>query len=459
MLNVVKHNNFNRKIHVGEYTLLLLSHEHELDNENLSFIDGIVIDTTSDKQALGIIKQIRLLSSLKNSLMPIYIGTSDNLSKEIEIHTDGYINLNNNKNEFVQRIAAIKGRINKLQPPKNSKAIKEVEYKILAYLYTRNRLLTPVKSRVSLIGYIFPYASLFFKNEESLDLLNTLESLANKGWTLSSLHDYIHACKSCTSSYLNIKECCPKCNAIDIQSNDMVHHFVCAHVAPEKDFKTSDGLECPKCDKQLRHIGIDYDKPSNIYDCNQCNHEFQNSGMKATCIDCNTEHELDELLEKKITTCSITQKGETLLLKSKNIVLNDTEVNLGNISTTVFKIILNQELQRVKSLGAISQFVKVTFQSKQLALLNADVKMALTNEILTILKSYLKEADVVAAKSYDTYYILLPETKNEYLKRLELIQFNLSRLLNDNVTTTQDEVEIFIEELSKEQNVDYYLNL
>lgn len=452
MINLLKYNNNARKIAYNGYSLLMVSHINELKNEQLEYLDGFIIDTEDIQHARDILKQLRILEKVKIGLLPIFINSMYKLSKSIEIHSDGAVDINMSSS-YIQRVLVIKKRINQLIVPELESHQELIKFKILAFCFTRNKTISPIASRDSLIGYEFPYISLLFKSSEMISMLSLLNKLSEDKLLTTTLDDYVHLCKSCASSYVNFRECCPKCDSIDIKPHDMVHHFVCAHVAPEKDFKVEDGLECPKCNKQLRHIGIDYDKPSTIYSCNTCNHEFQNTNMKALCIDCETEHELDELLEKAIQSYSLTQKGENQVISIDKSNSQKQEYSIGNVSLSLFRILLKQEIQRVKTTNCNSYFVEISFQNKQLQLLNADVKKELTKEIAGIIKSYLKEADVLNSNSFNYYYLLLPETREDQLERLENIQYNLSKLLSDNIENIQQKIEIRYDKITPEKQV------
>ncbi|OSY87662.1 hypothetical protein WH52_09495 [Tenacibaculum holothuriorum] len=458
MLNLVTYNNNSRKVFIDGYSLLIVAHANELEHEQLEYLDGFIIDTESVEFAREIIHQIRNNDFVAIALLPIFISSTHQLPKNIEIHADGVVSIEL-IGTYTQRITSIKKRINNLQAPKKATHQDFLKYKTLAYCYTRNTTLSPITSRQSIIGYEFPFISLLFKQTAIISLLKTFEELTQQKFLSFTLQDYVHLCKSCSSNYINFRECCPKCDSIDIKAHDMIHHFVCAHVAPEKDFKTEDGLECPKCDKQLRHIGIDYDKPSTIYSCNTCNHEFQNSNMKALCIDCSTEHELDELLEKSIGNYSLTQKGENEVLGHNKTAQNSNQKSIGSLSVPLFKILLKQEIQRVKATQCHSYFVSIQIKNEQLQLLNNDVKNELAKEINGIIQSYLKEADVLATKNYNCHYILLPETTENQLERLENIQYNLNKLLGDNLQQSNNEVIIQYEKIVPEKQVHNYTML
>lgn len=457
MLNLLKQNSDSRKIIKEGYSLLLVSHVNELKQESLEYLDGFVIDTDNVSHAREVLVYIRTQENVQISLLPVFINSIYKLPQEISIHSDGFIELTQLAS-YMQRVVTITKRIQKVSAPKLVAHDVLIQFKTLAYSYTRNVSIQPKPSRRSYIGYDFPFISLFYKYTEIISLLQNLEKAKQLNYLSFKLQDYVHLCKSCSGNYLNFRECCPKCESIDIKAHDMVHHFVCAHVAPEKDFKSENGLECPKCDKQLRHIGIDYDKPSTIYSCNTCSHEFQNAGMNALCLDCGTENEVDELLEKAVGSYMITQKGEQLLFQSKNYISgnNTPSIDKGSLSLPLFKMIVGQEIQRIKTTNGNSLFVKIEFQNDELLLLNADIKKALTKEIGDIIKSYLKEADILSAERFNKYYLLLPETRENQLERLENIQYNLAKLLSDNLADTAQEIKISTHKIAAIDTIQQY---
>ena len=138
-------------------------------------------------------------------------------------------------NSYLQRVITITKRIEAINEIKSLSNELQIQFFTQAFLYTRNTVLEPITSRDSIIGYEFPILSLFYKKNEPIKLLENLKKMKENNLLSFSLVDYIHLCKSCHGNYMNFRECCPKCDSIDISAHDMVHHFVCAHVAPEKD--------------------------------------------------------------------------------------------------------------------------------------------------------------------------------------------------------------------------------
>lgn len=119
----------------------------------------------------------------------------------------------------------------------------------------------------------------------------------------------IHLCPDCHSSMVLLTESCPKCGSSNLQEQDMIHHFRCAHIAPESDYVYGNDLRCPKCKHFLKHIGIDYDRPAKVYTCLACGESQMNSRIKVICSVCGHNTSPQELLPYDIKEYVFTQAG------------------------------------------------------------------------------------------------------------------------------------------------------
>ncbi len=133
----------------------------------------------------------------------------------------------------------------------------------------RNRRLTAMKSLESSSIYTYPLIEAFYP-----DIYSTyryvLSEKARDILESEQLMDRIRVCTHCNSGHLNYVEVCPQCSSIDIESQSSLHCFTCGHVGEQQSFQRRGKLECPKCLTQLRHIGVDYDRPLENHVCNQC---------------------------------------------------------------------------------------------------------------------------------------------------------------------------------------------
>jgi len=460
MLETIRYNNSPRKIVHQGCSFLFVNHPVQLEKYDLMLVDAFVLDIDSDSVSREIIKQIRKNTNIRIALKPIFNNLINVLSVDNMTHTDGELETSV-LSSYIQRIVTINKRILMIETPKYFSDEKLVQFKTIAFLYTRNKILKPRISRNSNIGYEFPFISLFYKQSNSMLLLKDLQSSKDSGYLSFKFLDYVHLCKSCHGNYLNFRECCPKCNSIDIRVHDVIHHFTCAYVGPEEDFKKGDSLECPKCNKALRHIGVDYDKPSIMYFCNSCSNEFQNPDMLAMCIDCGTENHIEELSQKAIGEYSITESGEHYLFSNKKTLVlkrQQESKDTDGLTINIFKILLEQEIKRVKDTNCNSFFASLSFKAEELQLLNSDSKKALMLEIEGIIKSYLKESDAISADEFNSYYLLMPDTKESQLDRLQNIHYNLTKLLSDNLKNKPKKIDISLKEIESTDVLQNYFS-
>ena len=121
--------------------------------------------------------------------------------------------------------------------------------------------------------------------------------------------DRIHVCPMCKGSSLLFFETCPQCGSSDIKEEPVIHHFRCANVSPEHTYQQDGELVCPKCKKILRHIGVDYDRPSSIYTCGQCDHTFMYPNMRVLCPTNRRAWRPDELQPVDVEEYEFTPEG------------------------------------------------------------------------------------------------------------------------------------------------------
>jgi Thaumarchaeal output domain 1 len=68
---------------------------------------------------------------------------------------------------------------------------------------------------------------------------------------------------------------CPACHSESIERRPVYHHFLCAYVGPNYDFKEVDGrMICPKCKRCLNEDGDDSEIIGYSYACLHCQAEI-----------------------------------------------------------------------------------------------------------------------------------------------------------------------------------------
>jgi hypothetical protein len=298
-----------------------------------------------------------------------------------------------------------------------------------------------------------PYGFLnsFWDTADNLQLLELLHKNQAAGYLEGRLVDKVNLCHHCDGTYLNFRETCGKCGSLDLEAENLIHHFRCAYVGPESDFQKEGQLICPKCDKKLRHIGIDYDKPSEISNCQTCGHQAQDAPMKAACVDCGQEMDLEAIQTRPIYSYKLTELGAEVAkqgLQKDNASSLNGSLPIGVIGWEFFQLVLRQEIERTKLRPGASFFGTVNLDPAPFSFLGPDAKEQLRLEILTIIRSYLRAADILTSRGFEQYVFLLPEMTLEEAANLEdLLQYNLQKLLGDNFTDITPFVEATLQPL------------
>ncbi|WP_138431751.1 response regulator [Fodinibius saliphilus] len=186
--------------------------------------------------------------------------------------------------------------------------------KLLQFMYTRQKKkLSPILTNENELGFYYPVLSENFEPAEQIKALKVLELGVERGLLTQEFLERTYQCYNCNNSFLLTREVCPNCDSSHLRSEDLVHHFPCAYVGPVSDFESEEqpgNLICPKCEKTLKHIGVDYDKPSAIYFCLKCGDTFQDVIIKARCTNCNTNMEIENLNSQTIYRYELTRGGE-----------------------------------------------------------------------------------------------------------------------------------------------------
>lgn len=177
------------------------------------------------------------------------------------------------------------------------------------------------------------------------DQISFLEYLAGRGFLKKELFNRVRMCPNCPSDHLNYRELCPRCDSINIHQKQAVHHFSCGYVAPLDEFNSSGSLICPKCSKDLKHIGSDYEKMADYFSCSSCDFICPEPAVKFQCIKCGSTGDPHDTLEENIYTYTFSNIAEEAIVSGKLNTL-DLKSIIVNKSTGLYnKEYLVHELQ------------------------------------------------------------------------------------------------------------------
>jgi response regulator of citrate/malate metabolism/gas vesicle protein len=311
--------------------------------------------------------------------------------------------------------------------------------KLLQYMHSRNlEELFPFSYRDAKLGHIYPMISSnfdFSREEKLIEILNMAE---NEGFLSSSYYDSFYSCNNCHNSYLIYRETCPNCQTSHVASEEQVHHFPCAYVGPISDFRMADDfreLSCPKCDRSLKHIGVDYDKPSVIFNCHQCSHVFQDPVVKAKCNHCSSDIRVENLLKKTLKSYQLTELGRDAALGKAMINITGYDDLADIVDKELFPKLLAKEIERKEIANFSSTIVYILMDNitdlyQQLGNQNS---RKLLREIYTLIRNELNRSDDIVFEDMTSILMLITEKSMAQTAVLtEKITLRIKELIRDN---------------------------
>jgi CheY-like chemotaxis protein len=331
--------------------------------------------------------------------------------------------------------------------------------RLLKFMYSRQmEVLRPIPYRQSLFGYHYPFLSTHFSFSREFEILNILEKMEEAGLLSSSFENSVYLCNQCHNSYLNIRETCQKCDSSNLHSEDIVHHFSCGYVGPISDFNDPNdvnSLKCPKCSKVLKHIGVDYDKPSAMYHCHNCGSKSQNPMLTSKCMNCTIEVPVENLVYKQFKSFQLTEQGRSAARSGVNITLESlTGTSDSGFSPSrggIFERSVKKEILRKRQANfdcsvALMQLDQIhTIMEK----IEVNAQDQLYDELQDIIYKDLDPLCEIELRKPDLVYMLLPE-KNlpKTNDLLDKIGSRLSMLLRENYRNSTFRTRFVAEDLT-----------
>ena len=203
--------------------------------------------------------------------------------------------------------------------------------------------MTPLLSVGSSSGYVTPFIEVLERAgiiDITLRKLFQIKLIELGYMRRTRFLNKVYLCPKCQHSHILFVEVCPNCKTSDIQSQSVIHHFRCANVSPESTYMVDGMLKCPKCGKYLRHIGVDYDRPTDIYICNNCTHHFTTPDMNAVCTRCKETFNTAQLVPYDIYEFEFTSKGIHAFASNEAYLTLQKDIEVGISSYENFAVSL-----------------------------------------------------------------------------------------------------------------------
>jgi hypothetical protein len=440
-------------------TFYYFESSQSLKIEGVEKFDALIIDAKDLEYAKIIIKKIRSHSDPEFYLKPIYlINNKASQDPYIKQLSDGIIISFDQLSEIINDINLITSRIARIEISPSSSFETQIIKKTLNYLFTRDvNKLIPLTDVNSTIGYCYPAISVNFDSFEEIKALEILEWAEKENLIWPDFHDRVYLCSNCKGGHLSFREICPKCDSANIISEDLVHHFPCGYIGPISDFrnKVDTALSCSKCSKSLRHIGVDYDKPSVINHCQNCNQVFQDYLVKAKCFQCKTDTDVQFLVSKNINVYKLTKKGRNAAIggiyTSDYALNNDIE---GTIDFKTFSVMMHYEQERMKSNPTLTSNLFVIYFDNIFdlyRLIKKSKEKSLLIEFATIIRNDISSADFICINNPSVFSVCLNDIELEKAKIIAATIIDKIKLLvKNNFERFELNAQFEISNLSKE---------
>jgi diguanylate cyclase (GGDEF)-like protein len=166
----------------------------------------------------------------------------------------------------------------------------------------------PVVSNEARIGYSYPDICNLLDCPPG-DELELLESLAESGCLSREIFDKVDLCPYCLCNNLRLRRLCPYCRSSLIVKKEVIHHFRCGWVGIEDEAEQGTDLICPKCSKQVRHVGVDYERAAESYYCTTCKKIFAQPVEEFLSVPCGRQIPKDGTMIHPIHRYAITPVG------------------------------------------------------------------------------------------------------------------------------------------------------
>lgn len=409
--------------HAG-FKYLIIDRFDGLVVEDVEYNDAVIIDGRDDGFVRQIIKRIRGHKKPEIYLKPVYLLKGANINDPfVNKLTDGTLysieQISFVKNE-TERILT---KIGHLKFTESMSFEAQMIEKMICFMYTtEDRYLEPIPYVFADINYSYPVLSVNFSRQDEHVVLDILDIAEKEGIFESEFFDRVYLCSNCSSGRLSYREVCPKCSSSNSNTQDIVHHFPCGYVGPIEDFtnEIDDELDCPKCNKRLRHIGVDYDKPSVLHNCKNCGHKFQDFNVNAKCMACSNDQRAEQLQERVIKKYFLTKKGELAAINGFVTTSKDIDEIIGTVKYDTFKTMLKYEIERLRQTEGSSNIcaIKIDNPSQVYSKLGSDVQKDLLIEIVKVIRSNIRSSDVISFQNSSTVVLSMNEIPLRISKKI-----------------------------------------
>jgi len=247
------------------------------------------------------------------------------------------------------------------------------------------------------------------------EAVRLLEDLADFGVLARRLANRVHLCPNCRHWTINFRETCPTCSSLDVGIEGLIHHFACAYVGLDSEYRSGHALQCPKCRGQLKHIGVDYERPRQTYVCATCQALFEDPLVTAQCLDCAWQGSAADVLAWPVYEYDLTARGREAVERGELRGLKLREmIRSGRFELAArefFELEVERETYRLQRYGRAMSILVCRFEvDGQPYALFRETDRRTVQEFARRVTGLMRAIDVAALADARTLALLLPET-------------------------------------------------
>jgi hypothetical protein len=119
-----------------------------------------------------------------------------------------------------------------------------------------------------------------------------LDRLADVGILERTVVDRVYRCPQCGGLPI-CRSGCNTCHSPLVQTDELIHHYACAHVGSVEQFRDGDRLRCSKCQMGPLIIGSDFEYLPGLHTCLNCSRTGSQLQLRGTCTLCHHDFQVD----------------------------------------------------------------------------------------------------------------------------------------------------------------------
>lgn len=278
--------------------------------------------------------------------------------------------------------------------------------------------LIPERAVESPVAYTYPDAAQMLGVAPGEEIA-TLAALEERGILTAEPFTTVPVCPFCRTYPLRVERMCRECGGTAVKRTTMIHHYRCGNVSAEETYRKGTDLVCPKCDHKLRHLGVDYERPSSVWLCDDCGAVSDAPSMRYHSLVCDRRVPLDDVVDRQLFAYSLSPDGAALVSEGTlraAIERPDAEDSLTGLpGAGSIERALQLEQMRASRYGTSFSHLRFGLANGlELQEQYGDEAVSRVMKTLgTIARENMRSIDLVGRSDRYSFTALLPETDDE----------------------------------------------